>query len=246
MARVLNNELDIAPVLYGSLGLQFTSGIDLEPQDIDVLVPLEYLQEKWDLLQQAVEKIGYTFVDLHEHEFRKEGFKLAFAFIEDLADFANVDYKKLERIELDGAKFQALRLEDYLKVYSKSLIDGYRGAKNNNKDVAKIELIKTLLERDKHIEKIKSLYGSLDEADKPFLHARFLGHFGGLHELESGDWIGWSGESLKQFADIVSGYVLTIKKVPDLIEAYASMRDKPLPSRVEFGPIEMVEESDEG
>ncbi|PZE20642.1 hypothetical protein [Paenibacillus xerothermodurans] len=71
------------------------TGIDLKPKDIDVLVPLEYLQEKWDFFRQTVEKMGYTLVDLREHEFRKEGFKLAFAFIEDLADFAGVDYKRL-------------------------------------------------------------------------------------------------------------------------------------------------------
>lgn len=144
IARRLNDELDIVPVLYGSLGLQVKSGIDLDPQDIDVLVPLEYLQEKWDGLRQTVEKMGYSFVDLHEHEFRKDGSKLAFAFMEDLAVFAGVDYSRLERVEEDGAMYQALSLEDFLKVYSNSLKDGYRRVKNNNKDMTKIEFIKKL------------------------------------------------------------------------------------------------------
>lgn len=90
--------------------------------------------------------MGYTFVDLQEHEFRKEGIKLAFAFMEDLADFAGVDYTRLERIEIDGAKYQTLSLEDYVKVYSRCLTDSYRKTKNNNKDVTKIDVIKGLLQ----------------------------------------------------------------------------------------------------
>ncbi|MEC0227080.1 hypothetical protein [Paenibacillus alba] len=100
------------------------SGIDLNPQDIDVLVPLEYLHERWDVLRQTVERLGYTFVDLREHEFHKEGTKLAFAFVEDLADFADVDYKGLELIEQNGVRYQSLSLEDFLRVYSKSIKDG--------------------------------------------------------------------------------------------------------------------------
>jgi hypothetical protein len=146
IARKLNGELDIIPVLYGSLGLQMKSNIDFEPQDIDVLVPLEYVNEKWCDLLQTIEKIGYTFVDLREHEFHKEGIKLAFSFIEGLSEFAGVDYTRLELIELDGAKYESLSLEDFLKVYSRCLSDSYRRTKNNNKDVRKIELIKGLLQ----------------------------------------------------------------------------------------------------
>ncbi len=148
ITKTLNGELGIVPVLYGSLGLQIKSGIDLEPQDIDVLVPLEYLQKKWDALRQTVENMGYTFVDLREREFRKEEFKLAFAYIEDLADFAGIDYKKLEITEWNEARYHSLSLEDFLKVYSRCLNDGYRRTKNNDKDVTKIELLKKLLHHD--------------------------------------------------------------------------------------------------
>ncbi|WP_244209185.1 hypothetical protein [Paenibacillus ferrarius] len=146
IAKALNDQFNIAPVLYGSLGLQMKSGIDLNPQDIDVLVPLEYLHERWDVLRQTVERLGYTFVDLREHEFHKEGTKLAFAFVEDLADFADVDYKGLELIEQNGVRYQSLSLEDFLRVYSKSIKDGYRRTKNNNKDATKIEVITKLLQ----------------------------------------------------------------------------------------------------
>jgi len=143
----LNNELDIVPVLYGSLGLQLKSGIDFVPQDIDVLVPLKFLNKEWSTLRELVERMGYTFVDLREHEFHKNGIKLAFAFMEDLADFAGVDYRTLETIEMGGVKYHTLQLDDFLKVYSRSLNDSYRRTKNNNKDATKIHKIEEILNR---------------------------------------------------------------------------------------------------
>jgi len=42
----------------------------------------------------------------------------------------------------DMGNYKTLRIDDYLKVYEKSLIDGYRKIKNDNKDQIKIEIIK--------------------------------------------------------------------------------------------------------
>ncbi|MFC5449516.1 hypothetical protein [Paenibacillus aestuarii] len=145
IAGNLNNELDIVPVLYGSLGLQMKSGIDFEPEDIDVLVPLKFLNEKWSNLREVVERMGYTFVDLREHEFHKSGIKLAFTFMEDLADFAGVDYRTLETMEMSGVKYHILQVDDFLKVYTRSLSDSYRRTKNNNKDANKIHIIEEML-----------------------------------------------------------------------------------------------------
>jgi len=145
ITKHLNNELDIIPVLYGSLGLQVVAGIDFSPQDIDILVPLEFLQNKWVKLQDTMERINYKLVDLHEHAFEKDDIKIGFAFIEDLATFAEIDYKKLQLVKSSGIRYQKLSLEDFLKVYSKSLHDGYRRTKNNNKDLIKLEAINKLL-----------------------------------------------------------------------------------------------------
>ena len=145
IAQKLNENLDIIPVLYGSLGLKVISDIEFYPQDIDMLIPLEYLKDKWGLLRNTIEELEYDLVDLHEHEFHKEGVKIAFSFEEDLLPFAGIDYTKLKVINEDGIKYKVLSLEDYLKVYSKSVKDGYRRSKNNNKDIHKIEKIKEVL-----------------------------------------------------------------------------------------------------
>ncbi len=141
----LNSKLDITPILFGSLGLQQVSGVPLYPQDIDILVPLVWLQDEWSVLKNTLEELGYQLFDLHEHEFRKGTVKAAFAFEEDLWGFAAVDHRSLEVMTYEGCRYRQLSLRDFLNVYTASVRDGYRRTKNNNKDVQKIELLTTLL-----------------------------------------------------------------------------------------------------
>lgn len=146
IAKALNQQLSITPVLYGSLGLGKVAQMDFSPQDIDILVPLIFLKEQWEMLQQTMEQLGYSLIDLNEHEFQKDDIKTGFAFTEDLLDFAAVDYKNLERVEDNGAYYHLLTVADYIKVYSKSFQDGYRRTKNNDKDLRKLEFFKKMKE----------------------------------------------------------------------------------------------------
>lgn len=125
IAHTLNKELNITPVLYGSLGLQKETGINFSPQDIDILVPLIYLNEKWSILKKELEQLGYELVDLHEHEFQKNDIKIGVAYMEDLQTFADVDYKHLKKEEVEGVTYKTLTVRDYLKVYIQSILDGY-------------------------------------------------------------------------------------------------------------------------
>ncbi|PSL40250.1 hypothetical protein B0H99_10526 [Planomicrobium soli] len=146
ISSFLNEELGIVPVLYGSLGLTKVAQVDFSPQDIDILVPLVFLQGKWGGLKQAMKKQGYLLIDLEEHEFQKEDIKIGFAFTEDLKRFAEVDYKKLEVFEEAGAKYCQLSLADYLKVYNQSAQDGYRRTKNDHKDLKKLKILNKLVD----------------------------------------------------------------------------------------------------
>lgn len=124
IAKTLNKELEIIPVLYGSLGLEKATGLDFSPQDIDLLVPLTYLEEKWQSLKYVIEQSGYQLVNLHEHEFRKDRIKIGIAYVEDLKPFADVDHNSLKVVEGHGAVYYSLTVSDFLKVYNKSLLDG--------------------------------------------------------------------------------------------------------------------------
>lgn len=149
IARNLNKSLDITPVLYGSLGLEKATGIDFDPQDIDILVPLIFLEEKWNLLKVTMEKLNYELVDIDEHEFMKNEIKVGIAFIEDLKPFANIDYIELQTIEDNKAIYQVLSIADYLKIYQKSSLDGYRRTKNDHKDQKKIAVLQQLISQDR-------------------------------------------------------------------------------------------------
>lgn len=145
IAKTLNEELNITPLLYGSLGLEKVSNISFDPQDIDILVPERYLNgELWLTLKETLGNIGYTLVDMEEHAFQKGATKIGIATIEDLYPFAKVDYTELSAVYNCGIKYKVLDLNDYLKVYNQSLKDGYRKTKNKQ-DQDKIDKIKTLL-----------------------------------------------------------------------------------------------------
>lgn len=147
VTKVLNERLAIVPVLYGSLGLEKVTQLNFSPQDIDILVPLSFLEEKWEILKDTLELLDYTLIDLHEHEFVKNDCKIGFAFMEDLVAFADVDYKNLARLEDKGANYSLLTIADYHKVYTKSLQDGYRRTKNNSKDLQKLTILSKLFNK---------------------------------------------------------------------------------------------------
>ena len=146
IAQCLNSSFGITPVLYGSLGLQISSGINFDPDDIDILIPDVLLNEKWIVFKKEIETLGYLLIDLHEHEFIKDKLKIAFAKEEDLLGFAQVNYEKLAVVDNSGVKYKVLGLEEYLRVYERSLSDGYRRTKNNGKDIIKIDAIKSIIE----------------------------------------------------------------------------------------------------
>ena len=147
VANKLNYELEISPLLYGSLGLQKITNFEFCPDDIDILIPQIYLDEKWNIFRKTIEELGYELIDLNEHAFLKDKYKIAFAEIESLVSFAGLDIEYIENRCDKDIKYKILNLEEYLKVYLQSSKDGYRKIKNNDKDLIKIEIIKHLLNK---------------------------------------------------------------------------------------------------
>ncbi|MBQ5320418.1 MAG: hypothetical protein J6K17_15130 [Oscillospiraceae bacterium] len=147
IAKELNEVLGITPLLFGSLGLEQRLGANLNADDIDVLIPEEYLDEKWDMLIEVMTTLGYSLYDVHEHAFKKDGVSAAFASIENLVPFAGVNITRIPVVDENGVRYYLLGLEDYLKVYTASSKDGYRRDTKNKNDTDKIELIKRALEK---------------------------------------------------------------------------------------------------
>ena len=145
------NRVGIVPTLMGSLGLEYVSKESWDPADIDIHVPGdprgweapdELRIYNWDKIMSVMTELGYELIDVHEHEFQKNGTRAEFGSIDSLSDFAGISESELELIESDGIRFRVPSLKQYLSVYQASSKDSYRNDKNNNKDFAKIDWLK--------------------------------------------------------------------------------------------------------
>lgn len=145
IAKKLNEELDCVPVLYGSLGLWRVAKHEFIIDDIDILVPDKFMKGDWDKLQKVIEKQGYKLVDAQEHEFEKDGHKMAFAGFTALVDDLSINIDTLSATYESGAKYLELSLENYLSAYKFSQEDGYRRNVRLKKDLDKIDFIKSIL-----------------------------------------------------------------------------------------------------
>ncbi|KMK74346.1 hypothetical protein [Alkalihalobacillus pseudalcaliphilus] len=147
------NELDIVPLLMGSVGFEVVTGRSWHVRDLDIHIPgdkrgFEVAPElsiyQWDNIVSLMEGLGYELTDLHEHAFSQDGSTVEFAAIDTLPDFAGIPLDELE-MKVDGhIKYYLLNKEQYLRVYMASSKDSYRADKNNRKDFEKIAYLKQL------------------------------------------------------------------------------------------------------
>ena len=142
------NKIGIVPTLMGSLGLEFISKEDWKPSDIDIHVqgdprgweaPDELRIYDWDKIMMVMEKLGYDLVDIHEHEFQKNGVSVEYGSIDSLYNFAGIAESDIELIQLNEIKFRVPSLKQFLQIYKASSKDSYRNDNNNNKDFKKID-----------------------------------------------------------------------------------------------------------
>lgn len=140
-ARLLHQEMQIIPLLYGSLGLEYLTKENLGADDIDILIPEIYLAEQWSVFRAMLERNGYRLIDVHEHTFEKDGIHFSYACLEELEPFAGISESDIAIFEANHIQFRLLTLEQYLKVYTASSKDGYRMNVKEKKDQEKIDLI---------------------------------------------------------------------------------------------------------
>ncbi len=144
-ARLLSQKLNIVPLLYGSLGLEYLTDDNLGADDIDILVPRIYITERWQEFKTLLESYGYVLADEQEHTFALNGAEYSYSDIEDLKTFADIPLDDIEKHEVDRVPFLLLSLEQYLAVYQKSSKDGYRVNVRRKKDSEKIRYIESKL-----------------------------------------------------------------------------------------------------
>jgi len=103
------NQVGITPTLMGSLGFEYRSNEEWGPSDIDIHVPgdprgweaPDHLRiYDWDKIMKVMKHLGYALIDIHEHEFKKDGLSVEFGSIDSLPDFAGVSESDIELIHL--------------------------------------------------------------------------------------------------------------------------------------------------
>ena len=144
-AQLLAEKLDIVPLMYGSLGLEYLTGEMLNVDDIDILIPKMFLTERWDEFKGTLLDDGYILTDEREHTFQKDDVSYSYASIEELETFADIKVSNLIKQNVCGVEFMTLTIKQYLKVYTTSLKDGYRINIRQKKDQDKIILISKYL-----------------------------------------------------------------------------------------------------
>ncbi len=140
-AKLLYDRFGIIPLMYGSLGLEYITNENLNSDDIDILIPNVFLNERWDKFKDVLTEDDYVLIDEHEHTFQKNGVCFSYASFEELEPFAKIILSDIESKSDSGVLFKVLSLEQYLKVYIASLQDGYRINIRQKKDVDKILFI---------------------------------------------------------------------------------------------------------
>lgn len=151
IARSLN-KAKIIPVLYGSLGLyRAINKFERKTNDIDILVPDEFIEERWSDLRYIMEQLGFMLQDEREHEFKREKKLVAFGKVSDLVKLAEINPQEIEVVQQDGVQFRELSPEQYLRCYKFMLRDNYRQEKRGNADQEKITLIEIFLKEGNNL-----------------------------------------------------------------------------------------------
>lgn len=147
-AQLLSEKLGIVPLMYGSLGLEYLTGENLNADDIDILIPEAFLSERWNELKGVLEENGYILIDGSEHTFEKNGLHCSYASIEELESFADISVSDISLLKQGEVSFRLLSLEQYLNVYTASAKDGYRVEVRHKKDSDKIKFIQSQIHKE--------------------------------------------------------------------------------------------------
>ncbi|HSL86939.1 MAG TPA: hypothetical protein VK861_08395, partial [Bacteroidales bacterium] len=125
IAEELNN-IDIIPLLMGSVGMEVVTKRCWDARDIDIhvpgdrrgfQVPPELAVYKWDRIMSIMISMGYELTDLSEHAFHKDGISVEFGISDTLPGFAGVSLEELELFQTGKAEYFLPNTHQYLQVY---------------------------------------------------------------------------------------------------------------------------------
>lgn len=146
VAGALNKVFGVAPALFGSLGLYRIIGEQGKVNDVDILVPDEFIKERWADLISLMQSLGFELKNEKEHEFFREAI-VAFGDQKDLKTRVGIHPQELKVNIIGEVKFKELSATQYLAVYQFMSRDQYRKEKKGLADQAKIVSLREYLEK---------------------------------------------------------------------------------------------------
>ena len=142
IAGLFNYELDSTPILYGSLGLAQHIPHAFDQSDIDMLVEQRIFDIEVERLPKMMASIGFRLVNIREQDYVRSSLRVGIASDGDLFDFAGIDPQILAVESVLSCQYRVLSLNDYLRAYEASSLDGYRKDAREKNDRRKLELIR--------------------------------------------------------------------------------------------------------
>lgn len=147
--KLLNQQFNHVPIVYGSLCLSHYIENHLGIKDIDLLLPIQMIDEQKEALISAFKNHGFDYIETELLTFRKDNVDVEIARLEDWVSLCNF-MLDTSTVHLESCAYKVLSIDDLRRLYVFLHQDQRRNSIKRQKDFLKIELIDNyLLQRSK-------------------------------------------------------------------------------------------------
>jgi hypothetical protein len=123
LAKKMNEQLAIIPLLFGSVALNMLVDDEVEMGDLDIALPHFMRPDRKYLCLEFIkfmENNDYKYIDLHEGEFHKGEILIHTAGDSWFKEYADIDATECPIMQSNGAVYKIFTLEHQVKAYSVS------------------------------------------------------------------------------------------------------------------------------
>jgi hypothetical protein len=146
VTEILNNQFKTIPLLYGSYALQLVLNKDYQARDLDLLIEHKILKNKIELISAFVIK-GFTYIYGEVLTFEKNGIEIEISNLEVWIDHAGFKMEENILVQENDSKYFLPSASNLEKLYQFLKNDKRRSTEKKQKDIAKLNDLKTFLER---------------------------------------------------------------------------------------------------
>ena len=118
-ACLLSETFGITPFLCDSLGPECLTDENPNADYIDILIPEEYIADRWEEFKATLQKKRFELTDEQEHTFCKDNIYYSYASVEEFEKRAGISVSEIEAKSEVGKKFGLLSLQECLSVNKK-------------------------------------------------------------------------------------------------------------------------------